>query len=377
MFAEIVMIFALTASVGQVEVDRKELVAKLQALSAAVEDFSCEYEGSMSYTAETAKTNLKLSPKGVYDEYSGRYSFRKDGAALLDIYHRFAPSNELQRQTTAVINGFATIYRRSSDSAQGSGTRSPIRGDELTAMASPVIIMARDTLLKNLQYEGFRVLRQPDELVDSHLCEVYDFVYKRGENPTLQNAPGERFWVDMRRDGHVLKHEAYAQNITHLASRLSKVNLVSVPFGKGQDAWFPTSGRSEGFSELQGDNTFVYRETPTVIESIAIMVSTIRVNQGLPDSAFAVNFKSGTPITDRLKATQYEFGQQQKRPLSRAEADAQVRDQLAQADAQKRELEAASWSRSGPDWLGWSPWAISVIACITLIVVFVRRRAAG
>ena len=373
--ASLLQLIALS-SMGQGEIQPAELATKLRAMSALVEDFSCEFEGSLRYTTKNSWDRLHLPDSGLYDEFSGNYTWRNDGAAILDVYHRFAPSNDLQRQTTAAIKGEVTDYRRSSDAIQGSGTKTAIHGTEFTATASPAILLARDRLLANLGDEGFRVLQQPDEFVDSALCEVYDFVYKRGPNSTLKDAPGERFWVDMRRDGHVLKHESYNENSSHVASRLSGVRLMRVPIGNNQDAWFPSTGVGQGFMDLDAAKKLVCRDSATTVESIDVMVGTIRVNQHPDDSTFAVDSKLGTPITDRLRSSQYEFGQQRTRVTTRAAAEAQVQELLSQADAQKKDLEAASYTRSGPDLLAWSPWAIAAVACITLIVFMIRGKMA-
>jgi len=204
------------------------------------------------------------------------------------------------------------------------------------------------------------------EAVDGTPCERYAIVM--GKKPySIETGLVERFWVDLGRNGHVLKKEEWHRG--QLFTTVSEIELKSYE-GKSGKVWVPVKGKA----------TNIYNGSVSSEENYRVLQGSVRVGIVIPDRQFSVKYPVGTPISDHLRGIFYEFGQD-KRPPPATLSDAQARldENLAKAGEDRAELVAASWSRGG--WINWAFWgplsASLVVACSALVLYVVRLKGAS
>ena len=349
--------------------DSESLAIALRASLGAIADLTCEFEGTLAYPRESSRERMGLGTDGVLDSYSGLYIWRRDGAAMLDIYHRRAQANHLTRQRIAVLRSEYTEARWSSAGESEEGQVSRYEGGRLAVTASPELLDYRRQVLANLESPKFRVVFEGMESIAGNTCRVVSFVRANsGSGRTL-----ERYWIDMTRGVHLLRAERYGSRDQKLASRLDKVNLHRIRQGD-VEVWFPVFGVSSGYAIVGEDGRPDYADEPTTVETLGIMIPSIKINQNLPNSTFTLKFKPGTPINDTLRQIRYEFGQQIEDPPDRATMQAQLQAQIDAAEAQGEEVVAMSWERSWPGWLTWVPWLVATGAAVAVVTILIRQR---
>ncbi len=232
------------------------------------------------------------------------------------------------------------IFSRADGSSGGAITRHVTATDFDDTGSYGRILLVR-YLRELLKYDKKRLVYEGTEEVDGVPCERYAFVLGKPPYP-IETGLVHRFWIDMGRNGHVLKKERW--NRGRLLSTASEITLDQVEID-GQPVWFPAKGTARN----------IYENEVTSEEHYRVLRGSAKINQGISDAAFSIKYPMGTPISDRLRGVVYEFGQD-RRPPPKSMADAQTRlkEALSKAEAAKSELAAASWSRGG--WINWAFW---------------------
>jgi hypothetical protein len=107
-----------------------------------------------------------------------------------------------------------------------------------------------------------------------------------------------------------------------------------------------------------------------------VIRGSMAINEGVDGKRLRVSAKMGDPISDHIRKLQGEFGQQKIDPFpTRAEAEAMLKQQLAEAEKQGRILQASSPRRDGPGWLAtWGPVGFGVTALVAAGLVLWQRR---
>jgi hypothetical protein len=132
--------------------------------------------------------------------------------------------------------------------------------------------------------------------------------------------------------------------------RSENVKLTLIKVGaSGKDFWIPT--QADTYSYLTEDQVMA---EPVFHEKNAVVLSSLRFNQGLPDSAFVINQDQGPRARERNLA---ERGRRTD-PVSVKE---QLDRLMATADAQAAELNASSVART--------PWSITSVMQLVFGVV--------
>jgi hypothetical protein len=205
-----------------------------------------------------------------------------------------------------------------------------------------------------------------DTVLDDRTMKLLTFT------DTNVNRIVKRYWIDLNRDGHVVRSESHASIDGSLGGRIT-VNLKQFNID-GESVWFPISGISEGFIFTR-DNKLEYSKKPTNRDDIYILLDTLKFNRNPPASAFKLDYKPGTPISDQLKKLRYEFGQQQPPPrLTRETAEKHLQEQLALANAQRAELVAPPPTREAFDLGRAAPWIFGTAALICSTLLILQRR---
>ena len=178
-----------------------------------------------------------------------------------------------------------------------------------------------------------------------------------------------RYWVDLRRNGHVVRQETYSRGEV-MDSRL---DITLAPFRVGSsEVWMPVSGESRGYASWV-DKKLVHSKQPTVLTSIYVVGRTFEFNKHPGRDVFTIKYRPGTPISDNLRKLTYEFGQQKvgTKP-TKADAEKMLNAQLAEAEKQKAELVVVPPSQSF-DWTSWAAWGMGAVVLAASAVLWMQK----
>ncbi len=315
--------------------------------------------------ATARKKNLGLGGDGLHDTFTGIFIRRSSGDTYVNCLHRYEPKGEILREQLVVRSkqGEAEHYVRDNDAPIGRGSIQD--SSHVNAFRSGCLgfIFPADQIKRLMGTKGIEC-SIGDESAGGTLLKVLTFSFK-GTNRVWQ-----RFWIDLRRGGHTVRYEDYAAgNI--LVSRVDiKLDSFKV---NGKEVWMPVSAVAEGHSELKDGKPY-YPKEPTSTEIIYINAGTIVFNTRPGAETFKISYKPGTPISDSLRKLEYEFGRQKVGPtVSKLEAEAMLKEQIAKAEAQKAELSVAS-SADSTDWSPWAACCFGMLALGSSLVLLIQRR---
>jgi hypothetical protein len=364
---------ALFFGVGDIP-DKSVLTGLLEAAYAPTKDLSFEYEGKMTYP-QGGESEIH-DVHGLFDDYSGVISERRDGAVSVDIYHRFHKRRpEIVRETIAILGERCEIYTRTVDQRGATGQVVNAHYSRPEVSGSMSRISFANTLIGLLRDGNWSVIQEGFEEISGHRCIVVKFTF------ILDNALMLRFWIDLERGGHALKYEMMQGK--GVSMRAFNIKLEQFKDSHGQAVWIPVSGIWEAYGSIDGTvdgkGRPVIGSEPTNRETYVVLRESVRVNTGLKDDRFSVKYRAGTLITDKLRRVQYQFGQTVspgKKITSSYDAEANLKEQLRLADLQKDELKAASGERAGATWVDWLPWAAVSGSLVLIVCIWGYRRYA-
>jgi hypothetical protein len=345
-----------------------ELLEIMESLQSKIIDFECEYEGTQRALVPEMQKAFEANPDGVHGVYSGHFIYARPGRFHVDSLQREVKSGKVINVITAVdeTKDEAEYYRRNYDKDWGEAFKVPLIRKYVDDSGSLGIILS--PIWRIRQYLTRKHLNPSveDTLVEGRPMKLLTFT------DTNVNCVVLRYWIDLNRDGHVVRNDGY----TSIDGSLVGKTLISLKQFNidGEPVWFPVSGISEGFIFTR-DNKLVYSKEPTQREEIYILLDTLKFNRNPPASAFKIDYKPGTPISDQLKKLRYEFGQQQPPPrLTRETAEKHLQEQLALANAQRKELVAPPPTQDGFDLSRAAPWIFGTAALICSTLLILQRR---
>jgi len=346
----------------------------LEGLHSEIRDFELVCEGEVR-DAETAPEELKkIGTPRRQRSFQGSYACRAvDGAAYLDLFEKFFdPRQDDLRSTYAQLKG------RSSEI---------VRAPDRKSFAVPEIRQIRTVGAFGFpgSPERFIHLRHWRKLGYStnglgYECEGWEEI---DGNPVLRisidYAPKAsrrviwRYWVDLKRGGHVLREEM--RKGSDLWWRLDRVQLARIKLGTAKEIWFPV--RAEFDSFLFGTKV---QPSPVLHESYRVVQGTLVFNRGLSDERFSIEWKGHQAETPAFKKAAEEFKSTPKLAPSRLRTDpASVREdqekRLAEADRQAAQLDASPPSRRGWNWNAVLQGLLAISgAGVLAFAVILRRR---
>ncbi len=346
--------------------DVKSLIDLIDSLQPRIEDFQCEFEGTKVFKNEEVKKARGLAEDGLLDNFSGSFVWTTGGDVNAIIFHRVQPEGKISRELLVVRakKHEAERYLRSDDAPIGRGSIADpddMNADRDTCLG---MIFVHDTLVRLAAKENLRV-EISEETSEGRVLTVVKFIFK--DNCRVS----ECFWLDLKRGGHAVRRESYVEG-KYLVGRVD-IKLVLMKVGD-VEAWMPVYGVGESHSALKDGKPY-FPKDPTSIQTIYINDGTLEFNKHPGPVTFTIKYKPGTPISDSLRKLEYEFGRQKppKRP-TRAETVVMLNEQLADAKAQGKELEAGSPARNQSDWSSYFVWAFGAAALVTSILLVLSRR---
>ena len=185
--------------------------------------------------------------------------------------------------------------------------------------------------------------------------------------------PPRRYWIDLRRSGHVVRQEIYTIGPEECHGGSTRYKLAPFKVGKSE-VWMPVAGNSSRYSALV-DRKHGRHEGATVrLRGRTLWTGRwSSINIPRPE-VFTIKYKPGTPISDNLRKLTYEFGQQKIGPKpTRAATEKMLEEQISKAEEQKSELVVASTSEGFP-WSTWLAWGFGAVVVVLSVVLWIQRR---
>jgi hypothetical protein len=353
--------------------DVRTLIATIEALQQPLDDFRCEFEGSIRFKGKNAEVEGKkgtIAEDGLSETFSGVFIWRRGGDCHCDTLNRRAVDNRIEREGVVVRmkENQAESYGRGNDLPVGRviiKTPRELNSYRSNCLGSIFLIVKikRDADTETME------LSVGDDEVEGRPLKVLTV--------WLKNKPGSepprflfgRYWIDLRRNGHVVRHEAYSSGEL-VAGRL---DIKLAPFKVGDvEVWMPIAGENVGYMAFETGRPFHTNE-PQSIVSIYVVDGTMEFNKRPGPEAFTIKYKLGTPVSDHLRKTTYEFGQQKVPPKpTKAQVEKMLKEQVAKAEEQKRELTVAS-SSEGFDWSSWMLYGFGALVLVSSVALLIQR----
>jgi hypothetical protein len=178
-----------------------------------------------------------------------------------------------------------------------------------------------------------------------------------------------RYWIDLGRNGHVVRFEAYWNGERLLLRRdikLAKFELA------GAQIWMPVSAEQVTYSPPTASETG--ESQPESIATISIVDGTMAFNVGLDVKNFAIDYRAGPPISASGRRRSDRFDQQTL-TAKRFEAAAQkAGNDLHAQDAEQDQVHDAVIRPESQLELRFVAFGLTVVAIIAFGSVWTRRR---
>lgn len=343
------------------------LLDTIDSLQEPIEDFRCEFEGTVHHRGRVYANSAKTGPDGLYESYSGLLIWKRGGDLYMDCLHQEAFEGAITRETLVIRWGEhkAERYLRRNDAELGAA--SVVKPEDvLSFMGFPIYLFSMEYLGDvRTAWDEFAL---SDDTVEGRKLKILSCGARAVPGDTAQ-----RLWIDLHRNGNVVRHETYTKE----KKCFSRIEVKLAPFKLGNaEVWMPVSGVDKSYWDDGGVsdlNKLRVVGTPTVVGEIRVVGGSMEFNQHPGREVFTIKYKAGTRISDALRRLEYEYGRQTiaSRP-TKAEAESMLDNQLAQAEDQKAGLMVAPPSADF-DWTTWLAWGFGGAALISLIALLVQK----
>jgi hypothetical protein len=334
------------------EIDGGELMAILEGLHSKIPDFELVCEGRIGWADGAEKLRKEAaSPESFEALFQGSYAYRlSDGAGYLDLYKkRLASSADFTRATYANLKG------RLREVVRAAGQRSFPGGFEekvgapgaLTFQCSPERFIYL-YYWRGHQYSTADItcrVEGSEEVDGNPALRLWVDEFPKSNLPEMK---WSRYWIDIRRGGHVVRHEFYKGS--NLVYRTHSVALGRFSAADGSEVWLPVHGVRDSFRWGTG-----FSPAPVFHEVYDVVRGSLAFSPGLPDKRFSLDWSGPKPATPAMDEARRAFRSAPRKPdpPARTHPDGVEEDQarrLAEADRQAKQLVASS-----PDQSWWQP----------------------
>lgn len=343
--------------------DVRSLLATIEALQQPIEDFRCEFEGA-EYARGPVAAQRKVGADGVADRFGGTFLWKR-GDVRSETMHRRAPDGYITRESVVIRRreGKAEQVSRVNDSVMPVASILAPKDLDRSGPGHLEQIFLTD-YLKQLAADSRYELRVSDDVVEGDPYKALDVAIAG-----IPDSRTGRYWIDLRRGGHVVRAEGYGSD----QAILSRLDVKLARFKVGDvEAWMPVSGEYASYAAFEKGSLALTKE-PTVLSTVNVLQSTLQFNKRPGPEAFTLKYKPGTPVSDHLRQMSYEFGRQTigLKP-SKADAETMLNEQVARAEAQNKLL-VASPAQDGDGW-SWMIWGFGGLALAGSIGLWLHQR---
>jgi hypothetical protein len=331
------------------EPDVEGLANIMEGLHGSLTDVEFVYEGNVGHPDRQGTLD---TPTTVFQ---GTFAYRNDECAHVDLFvNKIGEGERLLRKVAALSKGQLDEISFVPDGAVVSGRGAQPGGlPSLDRSESPLRIFQVPRLLQLLRDTGgVRTLGRLRyeclgwEEIEGRRCLKIRFVRgnaKEGSNKFTAYV----YWLDMERGGNPIQYHDIANGVIWLFA--DRIELLRVSLPDGQPYWLPLRGRAGSYVDVDallktgGSKNLVGARYPTYLENFNIVMETIKVNQGLPDSRFSLDWSDSVKAVhaQNVRARLKERLNQPRRRTSEGVVDAVVNEAADQAQL----LEASAPSR--------------------------------
>jgi hypothetical protein len=266
--------------------------------------------------------------------------------------------------------GAGTITRKNTGDSTTRSTASESLGRPAIFRARPIFEGPQSLfLLEDLRDEATNeahTVSVRDDQIDGRALKVLEIRVKDIDQLL------RRYWIDMGRDGHVVRFEAYWTGERLWLRR----DIKLAQFGlAGAQIWMPISAEQVTYSPPSASETG--ESQPESNATISIVNGTMAFNTGLDAKNFAIGFRAVKPnsASGRRRSDQFDRHTQAAERIDAVTRKA-PQDLLAQEveeDPVPKE-DIRPESQSG---LRYVAYGLAVVAVITFINVWTKRRLRG
>jgi hypothetical protein len=343
----------------------QKLIDTIVALQAPLEDFRCEFEGIVHVASETAPGSDVVVGE-LHDSFSGMFLWRKDGDFWCDSFHEGAQTPRRIERRTMVARSrdhHAEEHRRFNDAVDGQRTfGSPSIFRTRLDLEGPQGLLLLDDLRDQAPDEAHTVSVRDDQ-IDGRALKVLEIRVK-DINQLLR-----RYWIDLGRNGHVVRSEAYW---TGERLRLRR-DIKLAKFGlAGAQIWMPVSAEQVTYSPPSESETG--ESQPDLNTTISILNGTTAFNANLGTKDFRIDYRAGKPISASGRRRSDQFDRQ-----TLASERIYAAAQKASKDLPAQEAHAVPGPKAdilpqGQSKLRYVEIGFGVVAVIAFLRVWARRR---
>lgn len=344
-----------------------EIATRLRAAHAKIADVSFIYEGEVNFVGPAGL--FDGDPNNLANSYQGVYAYRSDGATLLEIYNRSKnASSPMQLRTYVVLRDEITESVRTPDLRKEEERKRKLPSLRVTPLAFLNMSQSPNRFLYTW---FFQALKEPElydtrflgwESVQGRRCLVIRFDSAAGLG-RRENKPYIQYWIGMERDGHPIQIEMYRKGAP--AGRTT-CELELFPLESGEKVWLPVRCVDESFLwDLEPQSGPVFRE------NMVMLTETLRLNQGLKDTAFTLEGARKLRQVPALASIAKEFDSTPPTPKVRNDYESvqkRLDEALAKAGDQARALDASREAAAEGRWESLAPILLALAGVALLSV---------
>lgn len=324
----------------------------LSGLHSEIRDITFVFEGGSGLFKDGV-----VKPDGTYQ---GLYSFRADGATLLDVFsHPLEENKPGMRTIHAILKGKMEGVSQVPDIGILQPEMTEAVPGVLNKPLSPERILYYWYFMTLGDPEAFNYQGQGWEDIDGHRClKVQLDQIRKTRSERVGKTPLVRFWIDMDRGGHPLKVEF--SDGTDLVMR-TKIQLSRFTTTDGKLIWLPANGETDTFGyqgrvvKVDRSSTPMYRETYTIVDG------SVRLNESLIDSYFSIKKNRKLPDVGGLRKFQREVAKTTPLRTDPVGVKERLDKNLAEAERQSEGLVATSTARQ--------TWSSSLVIQSLLVTI--------
>lgn len=353
---------ALLCPIADPAIDAQAVAELFRSYGSDFKDVQFIYEGTVRPTGPD---------ESVATTFQGAYSFRNDGATLIDVF-MLAGGNPNGRVLWSLLKDRREDFDASPDILLRLSERKPSVSvgapGSFDFPRSPERLFLAYFFRSHANAEEFGLEPQGWEDVDGRRCLVV--IAFGSPRPKFDNQNRSRsfgkFWLDLERNGNPLRIEWYVQDKLAIQTF---VDLERLATPRGRLVWFPLQARTSTYGIRLEKGKALRNEKPAYVETYKIRPYTIQFDQGLPDAFFSTKKQAFVTSDESLAKLKRELESWKPARKVHEPSDPESRkrrldDALSRADAQAARLEASSAARAEEHWsrilIGWIPLLIGV-----------------
>ena len=285
------------------------LIAAIDALQKPVEDFQCQFEGTIHFKGKLAEAN-RVGRDGLFETSSGTSIWKRGGYVRLESLVRCeglegSPGvGQVARHSLAVWfqekrAEYDVLHDEDPRGVRGGGTRNLKDGHIWSEGLGKIFLI--DEIKWYAADDRFE-LSVADGDLDGRSLRVLSVAFK-GQPGTILS----KYYIDLRRSGQVVRATHHSEG-NALAGRLD-ITLASFKVGDAQ-IWMPVAGESTGFMALEDHHPVLMKEPQSVMR-LHVVDGTMEFNKKHGLEVFRNTYKPAQPKTEGYRKLEGEYAWQQ------------------------------------------------------------------